>query len=50
MIARIVTFSVERRWSVLLLTAVAAIAGMLALQRLPIDAAAVAVERQLNTA
>lgn len=38
MIARIVTFSVERRWSVLLLTAVAAIAGMLALQRLPIDA------------
>jgi cobalt-zinc-cadmium resistance protein CzcA len=38
MIARIVTFSVERRWFVLLLTAVAAIAGMLALQRLPIDA------------
>ncbi len=38
MIARIVTFSVERRWFVLLLTAVAAIAGILALQRLPIDA------------
>lgn len=38
MIARIVTFSVERRWFVLLLTAIAAIAGMLALQRLPIDA------------
>jgi cobalt-zinc-cadmium resistance protein CzcA len=38
MIARIVTFSVERRWLVLLLTAIAAIAGMLALQRLPIDA------------
>lgn len=38
MIARIVTFSVERRWLVLLLTAVAAIAGILALQRLPIDA------------
>ncbi|WP_334656095.1 CusA/CzcA family heavy metal efflux RND transporter [Sphingomonas panaciterrae] len=38
MIARIVTFSVERRWFVLLLTAVAAIAGIFALQRLPIDA------------
>lgn len=38
MIARLVTFSVERRWLVLLLTAVAAIAGMFALQRLPIDA------------
>ncbi|QNE31648.1 CusA/CzcA family heavy metal efflux RND transporter [Sphingomonas sp. NBWT7] len=38
MIARIVTFSVERRWFVLLLTAIAAIAGMIALQRLPIDA------------
>jgi cobalt-zinc-cadmium resistance protein CzcA len=38
MIARIVTFSVERRWFVLLLTAVASILGMLALQRLPIDA------------
>ncbi len=38
MIARIVTFSVERRWFVLLLTAIAAIAGTLALQRLPIDA------------
>jgi cobalt-zinc-cadmium resistance protein CzcA len=38
MIARIVTFSVERRWIVLLLTAIASIVGMLALQRLPIDA------------
>lgn len=38
MIARIVTFSVERRWFVLLLTAIASIVGMLALQRLPIDA------------
>ena len=38
MIARIVTVSVEQRWLVLLLTAVAAIAGMFALQRLPIDA------------
>lgn len=38
MISRIVTFSVERRWLVILLTAVASIAGMLALQRLPIDA------------
>ncbi len=38
MIARLVTFSVERRWLVLLLTAVAALAGILALQRLPIDA------------
>jgi len=37
-IARIVTVSVEQRWLVLLLTAVAAIAGMFALQRLPIDA------------
>ena len=38
MIARIITFSVERRWFVLLLTAIAAVVGMLALQRLPIDA------------
>src|SRR4051794_1269424 len=38
MISRLVTFSVERRWLVLLLTAVAAIAGIFALQRLPIDA------------
>jgi cobalt-zinc-cadmium resistance protein CzcA len=38
MIARLVTFSVERRWLVLLLTAVAALAGVFALQRLPIDA------------
>ena len=38
MIASIVTFSVERRWLVLLLTAALAIAGMFALQRLPIDA------------
>lgn len=38
MIARLVTFSVERRWQVLLLTAMAALAGVFALQRLPIDA------------
>ena len=38
MIAHIVNFSVERRWFVLLLTLVAAIAGVFALQRLPIDA------------
>ena len=38
MIARIVDFSVERRWLVLLLTIAAAIAGAFALQRLPIDA------------
>lgn len=38
MISRIVTFSVEQRWLVLLLTAAAAILGALALQRLPIDA------------
>jgi cobalt-zinc-cadmium resistance protein CzcA len=38
MIERLVTFSVERRWLVLLLTAVAALAGVFALQRLPIDA------------
>jgi len=38
MIGRLVSFSVERRWLVLLLTAVAAFAGVFALQRLPIDA------------
>jgi len=38
MISRLVTFSVERRWLVLLLTAAAALAGLFALQRLPIDA------------
>ena len=38
MISRIVTFSVERRWIVLLLTAIASIFGIFALQRLPIDA------------
>ncbi|MHC9419162.1 efflux RND transporter permease subunit [Sphingomonas citri] len=38
MISRIVTFAVERRWLVLLVTLVAALAGALALQRLPIDA------------
>jgi heavy metal efflux system protein len=38
MIARLVTFSIERRWLVLLFTAVAALAGVFALQRLPIDA------------
>ena len=38
MISRLVTFSVERRWLVLLLTLVAALAGVFALQRLPIDA------------
>jgi cobalt-zinc-cadmium resistance protein CzcA len=37
-ISRLVTFSVERRWLVLLLTAIAALAGIFALQRLPIDA------------
>ncbi len=38
MISRLVTFSVERRWLVLLLTLVAALAGVFALQRLPLDA------------
>jgi heavy metal efflux system protein len=38
MIGRIVTFSVERRWLVLLITLVASIVGAFALQRLPIDA------------
>ncbi len=38
MIDRIITFSVERRWFVLLITAIAAIIGGWALARLPIDA------------
>lgn len=38
MIGRLVTFSVERRWLVLLLTCLAALAGVFALERLPIDA------------
>ena len=38
MISSLVNFSVERRWLVLLLTAIAALAGVFALQRLPIDA------------
>jgi cobalt-zinc-cadmium resistance protein CzcA len=38
MIARIITFSVERRWLVLLLTLLAAAIGAAALARLPIDA------------
>lgn len=38
MIDRIVAWSVERRWLVLLLTLVAAIVGALSLARLPIDA------------
>ena len=38
MIDRIVTFSVERRWFVLLVTTIAAIIGGWALARLPIDA------------
>ena len=38
MISRLVNLSVERRWLVLLLTAIAALAGVFALQRLPIDA------------
>ena len=38
MISRLVTIAVERRWLVLLLTAVAALLGAFALQRLPIDA------------
>ncbi|KQS04984.1 cation transporter [Sphingomonas sp. Leaf357] len=38
MISRLVTFSVERRWLVLLLTVIAALTGIFALQRLPIDA------------
>ena len=38
MIERIVTWAVDRRWLVLLLTAIAAIIGGIALARLPIDA------------
>ncbi|MET0905860.1 MAG: efflux RND transporter permease subunit, partial [Tardiphaga sp.] len=38
MIERIVTWSVDRRWLVLLLTALAAIVGGVSLSRLPIDA------------
>ena len=38
MIERIVTLAVERRWFVLLLTAIAAIIGAASLDRLPIDA------------
>jgi len=38
MLARIVTFAVEKRWLVLLLTIAAALAGVFAIQRLPIDA------------
>ncbi len=38
MLSRIVTFAVEKRWLVLLLTLAAALAGVFAIQRLPIDA------------
>jgi heavy metal efflux system protein len=38
MIGRIISFAVERRWLVLLVTAAAALLGIFALQRLPIDA------------
>src|SRR3546814_13924804 len=38
MIDRIVTFSVERRWFILLMTLIAAAIGGWALSRLPIDA------------
>ena len=38
LLATIVTFAVEKRWLVLLLTVVAALAGVFAIQRLPIDA------------
>ncbi len=38
MIARIVTWAVDKRWLVMLLTAIAAIVGAAALSRLPIDA------------
>ncbi|MEG3180242.1 efflux RND transporter permease subunit [Sphingomonas sp. LT1P40] len=38
MIERIVTFAVERRWFVLLLTLIAAVIGAVSLSRLPIDA------------
>ena len=38
MIERIVTFAVERRWFVLLITLIAAVVGAVSLSRLPIDA------------
>ena len=38
MIARIVTWAVEKRWLVLLLTAIATLIGGYSLYRLPIDA------------
>ncbi len=38
MLSRIVTLAVEKRWLVLLLTLAAALAGVFAIQRLPIDA------------
>src|SRR3546814_5114481 len=38
MIDRIVTFSVERRWFILLMTLIAAVIGGWAISRLPIDA------------
>jgi heavy metal efflux system protein len=38
MIDRIVTFSVERRWFILLITLIAAVIGAVSLSRLPIDA------------
>ncbi len=38
MLARTITFAVEKRWLVLLLTLAAALAGVFAIQRLPIDA------------
>jgi cobalt-zinc-cadmium resistance protein CzcA len=38
MIERIVTFAVERRWFVLLMTLIAAVIGAVSLSRLPIDA------------
>ena len=38
LIARIVTWAVEKRWLVLLLTAIAAVIGAYSLYRLPIDA------------
>ena len=40
LIARIVTFSVERRWFILLLTLMAVLVGGWAISRLPIDAGA----------
>ncbi|TXC71991.1 CusA/CzcA family heavy metal efflux RND transporter [Sphingomonas ginsenosidivorax] len=38
MLSRIVTLAVEKRWLVLLLTLAAALAGVFAIQRLPVDA------------